>query len=457
MPFISPACRTAVLAAACIAAGTSAFAKIQAVGQATLVIGSALVHAADGSTRHVERGTSIHVGDRVETEAGGHVHLRFVDGGRVSVRPSSRLLIESYAPSQGGGSQASGIKFRLDTGVARSITGEWGQAERERFRLNTPVAAIGVKGTDFIVQTNGKATAATVYSGAIVVTPMSAACTQTLGPCANGAEQLLTEGMRGQMVAVIQGQIGDGKAVTLADSGFKSGKSSVPVQRAVDRAAEEASSDKVNQRGLDIPANAENQTPEKPPVDPVRPIDPVRPTDPITPGETVMPVKVKDLFWARYPWAKAYDGDNFSRDFDTAMLRGNTSLAGSGSYSLMAIDGARTTSMPAVPVLNLRIGQFAGSVIRSGQAMEALTLNKGTLQIDLARATFETRLDIQGPTLGRDTVQASGELSAKGLLRSNQGNAAVYGGMNAARTEAGYLFIKPIEEGQIQGVTLWGP
>ena len=34
----------------------------------------------------------------------------------------------------------------------RSITGQWGEAARDRFRLNTPIAAIGVRGTDFIVE-----------------------------------------------------------------------------------------------------------------------------------------------------------------------------------------------------------------------------------------------------------------------------------------------------------------
>lgn len=409
----------------------TASAKIQAIGQATLVIGNATVFGADGSTRPLERGASVHVGDRLETDAGGHVHLRFVDGGRVSVRPASRLQIESYTPGGHGAQASSGIKFRLDSGVVRSITGQWGEADRERFRLNTPVAAIGVKGTDFIVQTNGKATAATVYSGAIIVSPLSTACAQTLGPCDPAAAQLLTEEMRGQMVAVIQGQIGSpAKAVTLAESTGKNGKNAL----ASASGSEEPAAGKTmqaQQRGIDTLASA---------------------------GNTPSPVQVKDLFWARYPWAKPYDGDDFSRSFNTAMLRGNTSLAGSGSYSLLSADGPSPAALPANPVLNLRIGHFAGSVIRSaGQTMEPLSLQQGALQIDLARATFETRLDVQGPTLGRDTIQASGELTAKGMLRSQQGNAAVFGGMNPARNEAGYFFIKPIADGQVQGVTLWGP
>ena len=169
------------------------------VGEVTLVIGSASLQAADGQTRTVERGSEVRVGDKVETQQGGHVHLRFVDGGRVSVRPASRLVIESYAHSKDQ-PQLSAIKFRLDEGVIRSITGTWGEAAKERFRLNTPVAAIGVKGTDFVVRSLPTGTAATVFAGAIVVSPLTEKCVGTLGPCINGNEKTLSESMKGQML-----------------------------------------------------------------------------------------------------------------------------------------------------------------------------------------------------------------------------------------------------------------
>ncbi|MFM8637711.1 MAG: ATP-binding cassette domain-containing protein, partial [Betaproteobacteria bacterium] len=53
--------------------------------------------------------------------------------------------------------------------VVRSITGQWGEAAKDRFRLNTPLAAIGVKGTDFAVRVEPDKTAAAVYTGAIVL------------------------------------------------------------------------------------------------------------------------------------------------------------------------------------------------------------------------------------------------------------------------------------------------
>ena len=69
------------------------------VGEAAMVIGVARITSASGQVSVVSRGNPIHVGDKIETESGGHVHVRFVDGGRLSVRPSSRLQVENYSYS----------------------------------------------------------------------------------------------------------------------------------------------------------------------------------------------------------------------------------------------------------------------------------------------------------------------------------------------------------------------
>ena len=169
------------------------------VGEAAMVIGVARITSANGQVTAVNRGSPIHVGDKIETESGGHVHVRFVDGGRLSVRPSSRLQVENYSYSAQQPALTA-IKFKLDEGVVRSITGTWGESARDRFRLNTPVAAIGVKGTDFVVRSDAEATAASVYTGAIVFAALSGGCQASLGPCQNGGEKLLSQDMKGQML-----------------------------------------------------------------------------------------------------------------------------------------------------------------------------------------------------------------------------------------------------------------
>src|SRR4051812_19883218 len=65
------------------------------VGEVSLAIGTSRITGERGSEA-VVRGMPVMAGDRIETDRGGHVHLRFVDGAYVSVRPGSRLTIESY-------------------------------------------------------------------------------------------------------------------------------------------------------------------------------------------------------------------------------------------------------------------------------------------------------------------------------------------------------------------------
>jgi hypothetical protein len=158
-------------------------------------------------SRALTRGQSIFLGEHVLTGPGAHVHIRFVDGAFVAVRPESRLVVEQYEfnPSE---PSASIVKFQLMQGVARSITGKAGEAAKERFRLNTPVAAIGVRGTDFVVATRVDESRAIVNRGAIVVAPIGFGCSaDSFGPCSGLVAKELTPAMGDLMARVQHGQI----------------------------------------------------------------------------------------------------------------------------------------------------------------------------------------------------------------------------------------------------------
>ncbi len=195
------------LAVLTIMAGAAAAQAGQpAVGQVSLVIGEAHVVRVDGSRVAVRRGASIVVGDRVETAGNGHVHVRFVDNGVVSVRPESVLEVQSYRYDAHNPS-VNEVRLRLDQGGSRSISGAATEADKSRFRLNTPIAAIGVRGTDFIVHTDSAGVRATVADGAIVIGPLAADCTVgSLGPCGGEASRVLSAGMGHLMAEVRTGE-----------------------------------------------------------------------------------------------------------------------------------------------------------------------------------------------------------------------------------------------------------
>ncbi|MFY8192307.1 MAG: FecR family protein, partial [Limnohabitans sp.] len=114
----------------------------QVVGEVTLTIGKSNIERAN-NLAEPQKGGSVQEGDVIRTADNGHVHIRFIDGARVSVRPNSVFRIHEfkYSPADPA---ASVVRLSLDSGEARSISGAAAQAAKDRFRLNTPLVAIGV-------------------------------------------------------------------------------------------------------------------------------------------------------------------------------------------------------------------------------------------------------------------------------------------------------------------------
>lgn len=194
-----------ILAALILWLGTMPSRAIASIaGEVVFAVGKATVLPREVP---LQRGLSLHEGDVIVTEAGAHVHVRFADGALLSVRPNSRLSIERYSYRPGQHAE-NAVKFRLESGTARSITGKAGEEAKDRFRLNTPVAAIGVRGTDFVVATDAASSAVAVNSGAIVVSPIGGTCArEALGPCAGSLAKELSASMSGTLARVEAGKV----------------------------------------------------------------------------------------------------------------------------------------------------------------------------------------------------------------------------------------------------------
>ena len=165
------------------------------VGEITLVVGQFEVQRPAGPAQNLAKGDAILEGDIIKTTANGHVHIRFIDGGLVSVRPNSVFTIHEFRfnPAQPA---TSVVRLSLDRGEVRSISGQATHEAKDRFRLNTPLVAIGVKGTDFTTQATQGATRVTVNQGAIVMAPFDQNCkAQALGVCSGSRARELTADM----------------------------------------------------------------------------------------------------------------------------------------------------------------------------------------------------------------------------------------------------------------------
>ncbi len=169
------------------------------VGRVLFAIGDARL-AADGT--RLKKDDAIAPGQVVVTGSNGHVHIRFVDDAFVSVRPNSKLSVEQYKYDERD-AKNNRVRFTLSQGVARLITGKAGQAAKDNFRLNTPVAAIGIRGTDFVVQAADAITRIAVQQGAIVAAPFSDHCArEAFGPCAGGLSAQLAGSLSGSYLEV---------------------------------------------------------------------------------------------------------------------------------------------------------------------------------------------------------------------------------------------------------------
>jgi hypothetical protein len=137
-----------------------------AAGSATLVTGHVSAATPSGEIRDLAKGAPVYEGEVVITAAGSFVNIEFSDGGRVLLRPESRFQIERYqyagtparpAAGQPQAAQAQPVRqesafFRLLKGGFRAVSGLIGHTRREDYAVQTPVATIGIRGTDYEVR-----------------------------------------------------------------------------------------------------------------------------------------------------------------------------------------------------------------------------------------------------------------------------------------------------------------
>ena len=137
-------------------------------------------------------GASVPEGALLKTGDKGHLYLRLADDGFFVLRPKTTARIALYKPVAAQ-PEKSEFQLELVNGVARAITGKVAEQAKQRFRFNTPVAAIGVKGTDFVVSTTADVTYISVNSGAVVASQFTTNCTRTgLGACSSAAASTLS-------------------------------------------------------------------------------------------------------------------------------------------------------------------------------------------------------------------------------------------------------------------------
>jgi len=107
--------------------------------------GEAVAVDTAGRERRLSRGAAVASGDTILTRA-GRVQLRFSDGGYLGLQPESRVIIKDYTFEEQKPAADRSLLELLRGGV-RFVTGAIGARSRDRYRIGSPVATIGIRGS----------------------------------------------------------------------------------------------------------------------------------------------------------------------------------------------------------------------------------------------------------------------------------------------------------------------
>lgn len=116
-------------------------------GNIIFVSGDAQVIAAGGQARNAAKNTVVNEGDTLLTGKTGAMHIRMNDAGFIAMRPDTRLTVQSFIWN-GKEDGAERSILSLLRGGFRTITGVIGRRSGENYRVSTPTATIGIRGTD---------------------------------------------------------------------------------------------------------------------------------------------------------------------------------------------------------------------------------------------------------------------------------------------------------------------
>lgn len=386
------------------------------VGEVTLAIGQSEIgrEAPGASVPSVQKGADIREGDVIRTSASGHVHIRFVDGALVSVRPNSVFTIHQYKfdiqrPAE------SVIRLSLDRGEARSVSGAAAQAARERFRLNTPLVAIGVRGTDFVTETSAQATRVRVNQGAIVMAPLDSGCrAEGLGICQTQRARELTA----QISAVLEYKTG-GVAPSLQP---------MPVPR--DSEKLQPSDRLIRDSANGAPrVGAESLHPEE-----------------LAPSR---------LVWGR--WARTpVPGDELTIGFREALV-GNDVMVGDGYYFLFRSRGVPNLLPGLDGTVDFKLSAASAYHRSASNELAPAAIDSASLSVDFGRRSYSTQISVSAQGVPTTAAQFAGSIDAQSgiFLGASVPGGRLAGGLSSNGRQAGYHFSVPIGFGSISGATLW--
>jgi hypothetical protein len=385
---------------------------------------------------------AVQEGDELSTGADGYIYVKTADDGFLILRPNSRARISAYHIDAANPANTR-VKLELLGGVARSISGQGVKRARQNFRFNTPVAAIGVRGTDFIVYTDQQTSRVAVVSGGVVMSAFGGACgPEGGGPCEGGASRELFAGQAGALLQVQRGQhlpqllhspalAPDVSAPPRGDEpvGKVGAAGTLPVGELSLEARKGEGEDRLVAR--------------TPPAAP-----------PVTAPPEVVVKSAPEVLWGRWQSVAGKTADRKVLDKLEGGAYGQAMIV--GPYAVARLKDAAFV-MPHDGQASFALIGSEVALQKGGKAATLAVVENAHLDIDFGNRTFATGMTVVGQGL-RVPVAASGDVTMSGeLVSSRLSDTTVRGYLGGAQAaEAGYVF-KNVSTPNltVMGATTW--
>lgn len=103
--------------------------------------------------------------DEIHVGSGGRAQFRMIDKALISLQENSVLQIKNYQYKEGANTNSALLE--LLSGGLRTITGAIGKGNKKAYELRTPLATIGIRGTDYEVEIVSNGMYVAVWDGLI--------------------------------------------------------------------------------------------------------------------------------------------------------------------------------------------------------------------------------------------------------------------------------------------------
>jgi hypothetical protein len=128
---------------------TSAYPRsLRQVGEVVATRGSAIAVSRDRVSRKLSAGNAVYLGDKLITGEDGFMRLRMIDNALLDLRCFSIMVIEEYSLQ----TTTRRSVLNILQGSLRKVTGEIGKWKDDIYELKTPMASVGVRGTEYALR-----------------------------------------------------------------------------------------------------------------------------------------------------------------------------------------------------------------------------------------------------------------------------------------------------------------